>query len=60
MKTRVLKIKFVGSREDIEEELQHLKERCTVLSQSHWIPNQRGLGFVCFIDVLKEEVNPVE
>ncbi len=56
MKTRILKVKYVGHRSDIEEELQQLKERCTILNQSHWIPNQRGPGFVCFIDILKEEV----
>ena len=53
MKTRVLKIKFVGLKVDIEEEVTALKERQNVISQSLFIPNQSGKGFVCFIDVLK-------
>jgi len=55
MKTRVLKIKYVGLKVDIEEEVTALKERQNVVSQSLFIPNQSGEGFVCFVDILKGE-----
>jgi hypothetical protein len=56
MKTRVLKIKYIGRKEDIEIEIYELRKRENVISQSQFIPNQGGEGFVCFLDVLKEEV----
>ncbi len=58
MKTRVLKIKYIGLRKDIEEEICELRKRENVSSQSQFIPNQGGEGFVCFLDILKGEVNP--
>ena len=60
MTTRVLKIKYIGLREDIEEEIYKLREREYVIGQSQFIPNQGGEGFVCFLDVLKGEVKENE
>ena len=56
MKTRVLKIKYVGLKVDIEEEVTALKERQNVISQSPFIPNQSGDGLVCFVDILMGEM----
>ena len=60
MTTRVLIIKYIGFREDIEEEVTALRERQAVISQSQFISNQSGEGFVCFLDVLKGEVKEDE
>ena len=56
MTTRILKVKYVGLKVDIEEEVATLRKRQNVISQSLFIPNQSGDGFVCFVDILKGEV----
>ena len=53
MTARVLKIKFLGLKADIEHEVLELKKRETVIGQSQFIENEGGTGYVLFVDVLK-------